>query len=100
MEITKHLNQGTYEVVLSGKFTFNDHLEFHDVLQKIGEQDVRRIVLHMAGVEFVDSAALGMLLLALDETEKHHKHLVVSGVTGQVKKMFDMAHFNSLFSMH
>lgn len=99
MEITKQLRQGTLDVTLSGKFTFKDHPEFREILQQIAEKDVQKVVMHMQRVEFVDSAALGMLLLALDETEKHKKQLVISGATGQVKKMFDMARFNTMFSM-
>lgn len=99
MEIVKHLNQGTYDVTMSGQFTFTDHPEFRAILAKIGDKDVKQIIFNMRQVEFVDSAALGMMLLAHDEAEKHHKQLIISGATGQVKKMFDMAKFNTLFTM-
>lgn len=99
MEITKHLKQGTYDITLSGKFTFSDHPEFREILQNMVDKDVRQVVFHMSKVEFVDSAALGMLLLAADEAEKHQKQLMICGAAGQVKKMFDMARFSTLFSM-
>jgi anti-anti-sigma factor len=100
MEITKYLKQGVFDVTMQGKFTFNDHHEFREILQDMGSGEVRQIILHMSKVEFVDSAALGMLLLAADEAEKHQKHLMISGATGQVKKMFDMARFHKLFTMN
>lgn len=53
----------------------------------------------MRQVDFVDSAALGMLLLARDEAQKHDKKLIISGIQGQVKKMFTVARFDSLFSL-
>lgn len=99
MEIATHLKQGTYDVTMRGKFTFNDHPIFREILQHIASDEAQKIVFHMAQVEFVDSAALGMLLLARDEAEKHKKHLVISGSVGQVKKMFDMANFSTLFNM-
>jgi HptB-dependent secretion and biofilm anti anti-sigma factor len=99
MEITRHLQNGTYDVTLIGQFTFNDHPEFREVLDKFKEKDVTNIVLHMGRVEFIDSAALGMLLLALDESEKHRKPLLIHGAAGQVKKMFDMAQFHTMFAM-
>ena len=99
MNITKQLHQGTYDITFSGKFTFSDHAAFRDVLQHISENGTQQITLHMQAVEFVDSAALGMLLLALDESQKHRKRLVISGASGQVKKMFDMAKFNTLFAL-
>ena len=76
-----------------------NHAQFREILQAMGGKDVRQVVLHMSGVEFVDSAALGMMLLAADEAEKHKKQLIISGATGQVKKMFDMARFDTLFTM-
>ena len=99
MNIIKNLNQGTYDVALNGKFTFGDHLAFREILQKIEEKDVSKIVLHLDHLEFIDSAALGMLLLALDVSEKNHKQLIISGITGQVKKIFELARFHTLFAM-
>jgi HptB-dependent secretion and biofilm anti anti-sigma factor len=100
MDIVKQLSGGTYEVTFIGQFTFNDHPEFRDVLERFKERDVVSVVLHLGSVDFIDSAALGMLLLALDESEKHRKSLVLQGATGQVKKMFDMAQFHTLFTIH
>src|SRR4051812_29561846 len=99
MEIVKNLNQGVFEVTMRGRFTFTDNALFREVILKFADNDVRQIVFHMALVEFVDSAALGMLLLSHDESEKHCKSLTLSGATGQVKKMFDMARFHTVFNI-
>lgn len=99
MEISKQISNHIYHITLSGRFTFNDHQSFREILHHIGEPEVKQVVLQMEQLEFVDSAALGMLLLALDEAEKHQKGLVISGATGQVKKMFDMAKFHTFFTM-
>ncbi len=99
MEISQHLEHGNRHVRLSGAFTFNDHAEFRDILNTIGEIETTQVTFHFYGVDFVDSAALGMLLLARDEAEKHRKRLILSGATGQVRKMFEMARFGSIFSI-
>ena len=100
MECVRHIEGGVYSVSISGKFTFADHMEFRTILEKIRDAGVRQIVLNVSQLEFVDSAALGMFLLARDEAEKQVKSLVIAGANGQVKKMFDVAKFNTLFSMH
>ncbi len=100
MEATKNLIQGICDVTFSGRFTFSDHSKFRAILAQFSEKNVNQVIFHMAGLEFVDSAALGMLLLALDESEKHNKLLVITGATGQVKKMFEVARFDSLFMMN
>ena len=97
MDITHNTSNGTCDVSFSGKFTFNDHPGFRTVLGMIEDSAAERFVFHLARVEFVDSAALGMLLLALEASEKHNKPLVLRGAQGQVKKMFEMANFHTLF---
>lgn len=99
MDITKQLVQGTCHLTCNGAFTFNDHPEFRAILDGFADASVQHVVMHLAGVEFVDSAALGMLLLALDESEKQKKPLTLQGAVGQVKKMFDMANFHTLFKI-
>lgn len=97
MDISSKQQHETYEVTLSGRFTFSDNPEFREIIYKIDDQDVKQVVLYMSQVEFVDSAALGMLLLAREAALKLQKQIVLRGATGQVKKMFDMAKFDTMF---
>jgi anti-anti-sigma factor len=53
----------------------------------------------MDTLDFVDSAGLGMLLLAHDAAAEGRKSLVIKNVGGQVKKMFALAHFQKLFAL-
>ena len=53
----------------------------------------------MKDVSFIDSAALGMLLLAHDEAKNNNKSISISGVQGQVKKMFDITRMNTMFTI-
>ncbi|MBI1274833.1 anti-sigma factor antagonist [bacterium] len=99
METIAQSSNGIHSVHLHGRFTFNDNPEFREaVLDKISTPDITKITLHLERVEFVDSAALGMLLLAHDEAKKHNKQLLIQGVSGQVKRIFDMACFHQFFS--
>ncbi len=99
MPITKELNHGTYHVTLDTRFSFNDNAEFREVLERTEDHEVRELVFNMAQVDFVDSAALGMLLLARETAMKHGKSITISGATGQPKKMFDMAKFDTMFTI-
>lgn len=99
MNLTAQQYAGTYTVTLGGHFTFTDHPAFREVLDTIASQTITAVTIDLARVEFVDSAALGMLLLAADEAKKNGKPLVVRGAQGQVKKMFDMANFHTLFQL-
>ncbi|MDR3449167.1 MAG: STAS domain-containing protein [Alphaproteobacteria bacterium] len=100
MDIRQELTHGTLDVHMSGKFTFPDHLGFRDVIDKMNAGDIQQVVLNVEKMDFIDSAGLGMLLLALDAAEKNHKKLVIGGATGQVKKMFDLARFENMFTLN
>ena len=75
MELIKKLHNGTHDITMIGPFTFNDHITFREVLDSMETPDVQHIVFHMSQVDFIDSAGLGMLLLALDESTKQQKTL-------------------------
>ena len=98
MDVLQQVREETCDVALSGQFTFDDHPAFRAILQKIEEDGIQKIVFHMDKLDFADSAALGMLLLAHDAAMKKQKSLVIKGAVGQVKKMFALAHFQKLFT--
>jgi hypothetical protein len=66
-------------VAMSGRFTFVDREPFGKVVQRI------------------ESAALGMLLMARDAAGSHGARLVLRGPKGHVKRVFDIAKFDALF---
>lgn len=99
MELSDSLDNNEYKAILSGKFMFTDNVKFRSVLEKFSNEKITQIYFCMDQVEFVDSAALGMLLLARDEAIKLNKKLVLGNINGQVKKMFELAHFEKLFSI-
>lgn len=99
MEISKHFSDNACDVRFSGRFTFDAHQEFRDILRLFERPDIRQVNIDVSQVDFIDSAALGMLLLANDEASKSNRTLVIRGATGQVKKMFNLAQFNTIFTL-
>lgn len=97
MNVVKHKSEDQLDLGLTGKFTFHDHGAFKEVLSDIAKEPVQKILFDMKDLVFIDSAALGMLLLAHDEAIKAGKKITVSGLNGQVQKMFDMTRLNRIF---
>jgi len=85
------------ELALSGKFTFADNKTFNDVIDEI--ESYKNIVIDMGKVDFIDSAALGILLLMRDKCEKSATSLEIRNPKGQVKQMFDISRFGDLFNI-
>ena len=86
-------------VSISGEFTFSDHAAFKAVADRVFEGKAWPIVIDLAKLEFIDSAGLGMLLIVRDEANKANRSLVLSGPKGQVKRMFEVTKFDTLFTV-
>jgi anti-anti-sigma factor len=86
-------------ISLRGAFTFNDNAAFRSIIKSLEESPPPSVVLDFAHVGFIDSAALGMLLLLREEQQKNISHIVLRHAQGQVRKMFDLSKFDNLFIM-
>lgn len=87
------------EARLAGRFTFTDYAEFRSLVDRLCSDTAATIVFDLSGVDFVDSAALGMLLLARDETSKAQKRIVLRRPQTQVARMLTIARFDELMTV-
>lgn len=87
-------------VGLTGRFDFNTHRDFRDACDPlISDNGVREIVIDFAGVDYLDSSALGMLLMLRDKASGSGKDVALTGVRGSVKQVLDIANFSKLFKV-
>ena len=94
--ITK--DAGKTVINLSGRFDFNTHREFRNAYEPlVGDADTQAVVVDFAGVDYLDSSALGMLLMLRDKLGGVGKEVALTGVCGNVKQVLDIANFGKLF---
>ncbi|MBF0373641.1 MAG: STAS domain-containing protein [Alphaproteobacteria bacterium] len=98
MELQIRTAQGAREVVMSGRMTFADHATMRNLVAQFEQPGWERIVLDMAGLEFIDSAGLGMLLLARDTAARRKATLSLRGARDQVERILKVARFDALFA--
>lgn len=85
---------------LKGRFQFDAHRAFRDAYTPlIGDARLRVVVLDMTGVEYLDSSALGMLLLLRERLGEQHQEIELAGLHGTVKQVLDVANFGRLFKI-
>lgn len=99
MEFKENKSGGGITYLLKGRFTYADHASFRNILRMIGGGDLSHLVFDLSDVEFIDSAGMGMLLLANDTAEKAGVALKLRGATGQVKRLFEGQKFASVFAL-
>jgi anti-anti-sigma factor len=85
-------------VKLAGRFDFNTHREFRAAIDPlVADTSVGTVNIDFSGVEYLDSSALGMLLMLRDKMGGAKKDVSLSGVHGNVKQVLDIANFAKLF---
>jgi anti-anti-sigma regulatory factor len=70
MEFTQNPTPDGIVISIHGNFTFKDHYGFRAVLDALAASSGTRKTLDLSKVEFLDSAALGMLMIAEEETAR------------------------------
>jgi anti-anti-sigma factor len=98
MDIHIVRNNDQCDVSIVGQFTFADYKDFKTVLALSEDGTIKTILLDMTQVGFVDSAALGMMMI-LRSTSKDKQKIVLKVSDGQVKKVLKLSQFDTLFSM-
>jgi anti-anti-sigma factor len=86
-------------VAMGGDFTFTDHAAFLIIMNRLLATQGTPIVIDLSQLEFIDSAGLGMLLIARDEAGKASRRLTLRGPKGQVQRMFAVTKFATLFAI-
>ena len=86
---------------LSGRFDFSSHREYRDALKELmGYADAAATFeVDLADVDYIDSSALGMLLLLRDKANRVNKPLVLTGVRGNVRQVLEIANFPRIFTI-
>lgn len=90
--------KGGKEILFSGSFTFRDHDTFFEIISMIKNQNIEKIVFNLTDCDFIDSAALGMFVIAHDEASSKSIKLSIKGVQGKVKEVMFAARFDSLYT--
>lgn len=90
----------TVVLALTGRFDFSAHRDFRGAYGKaLDNAAVREIAIDFAKVDYMDSAALGMLLLLRQGAEEKRKAVSLRGATGSVLKVLEIANFGKLFKL-
>lgn len=98
IQTTLHEDQGL--VALAGSFDFNAHKDFRRACDTLLEApSVRVVELDLARVQYLDSSALGMLLILRDRAQERGKQVILAGATGTVRQVLEIANFGKLFTL-
>lgn len=84
-------------IELQGRFDFNAHRDFREAVDAALAAPATAIAIDFAGVEYLDSSALGMLLMLRDRARGSAREVELACCRGAVKQVLDIANFGKLF---
>lgn len=86
------------KVVFTGDITFSENVAFRQMLNDLASLSVNACIFDLANVGMIDSAGLGMFLIAKEQTSTTGCKLSVSGATGHVASMLKLTKLSEMLT--
>ena len=101
MSITSSVSDSGKQITIavSGKFDFQLYDEFRSSYADTDGNGVQYTV-DLSGTDYLDSSALGMLLLLREHAGGEGAKIDIANATPDVKKILDVANFGKLFDIN
>jgi anti-anti-sigma factor len=95
------MRQGSVCIVsLSGRIDSSNASSLLDSIGKLIGAGEKAIVVDFASIAYLTSAAFRALLVASDQAEKNGARLVLCGIVGQVRELFEVGGLMKAFNIH
>ena len=91
-------DNSTIQIDLGESLTFNEHRAFRQLIEE-ASKDKKAIVFQCKELNYLDSAGLGMLLLAKHETAKYNKNVDLIGIQGRALQLLQTVSFDKHFHL-
>ncbi|MDH1261739.1 MULTISPECIES: STAS domain-containing protein [unclassified Pseudomonas] len=85
-------------IVIQGRFDFGAHQEFRDAYERVSLTP-KRYVVDLKGTTYLDSSALGMLLLLRDHAGGDNAQIRLLNCNSDVRKILAISNFEQLFQI-
>jgi len=101
MTVSAQTNQSGKELTIniSGRFDFSSHQEFRQIYEN-APSDINEFIINMNDATYLDSSALGMLLLLRDHAGGDNADIKIVHCNDDVKKILTISNFGQLFNIH
>ncbi len=100
MTIDTNYDSGTSTLTIkvSGRFDFGVHQGFRKAIEQI-PATMRTVIVDLQFTEYMDSSALGMLLVLRDKVSNAQQSVRLLNPKPDVRKILEIANFDKLFSL-
>lgn len=98
MSITSSSSGNIVTINISGRFDFSSHREFREAYSST-DGAASEYVVDMSATEYIDSSALGMLLLLREHAGSEQSKISIQNPGLEVKDILIVSNFDKLFTL-
>ncbi|MCR9261269.1 MAG: STAS domain-containing protein [Pseudomonadaceae bacterium] len=100
MSIKSQLDDNLQKLIIAidGRFDFSAHKDFRDAYEDL-EEKPHSYRIDMSEAQYIDSSALGMLLLLRDHAGGDSADVEIVNCNADVKKILTISNFDQLFTI-
>ena len=100
MAIKVQIHDRLAHIAVSGRFDFQMSRDFRNSYTPLlGNADVQEICVEMSKVDYLDSSAMGMLLLLNERAKEARKSVTLFTTSGVVSQVLEVANFSKIFNI-
>lgn len=99
MSVSCSVSGNVVNIGVTGRFDFSSHKEFREAYRSTPEGSNNEYNIDMSATEYVDSSALGMMLLLREYAGGDESNVSITGCRKEVKDILIVSNFDKLFKI-
>ena len=99
MSIKSTTNGNKINISIGERFDFSNHKEFREAYRNTPEGSANEFIIDMSVTEYVDSSALGMLLLLREHAGSEQANVSIKNCRAGVNDILTVSNFDKLFKI-
>lgn len=99
MQLHIHIEQDTYLIILKGDLDASSSLLVDEAIHKALQVRCKQILIDCDELKYISSAGLGVFMSYLVELQEQNIHLILYGLSVNVRDIFSMVGLDKLISI-
>jgi anti-sigma B factor antagonist len=97
MELKIRKNGINYIIDVNGEMDLYNSYKLKELVMKMLEKRVRRFIINLENVDYIDSSGIGALIYICSTIKKMNLRLIITNIHGSVKKVIELTKLMGYF---
>jgi anti-sigma B factor antagonist len=97
MELKIRKNGINYIIDVNGEMDLYNSYKLKELVMKMLEKKVRRFIINLEDVDYIDSSGIGALIYICSTIKKMNLRLIITNIHGSVKKVIELTKLMGYF---